>query len=169
MNHDTAVSKESADALLEGGEVVGVSGVYVAGDFSVLARQIANLASLRCIGVTRSRLSTLIGVKVSQCGSAVSILRDGLVVKVVDERATLAGETGELDLEDHTGTIGAGHGVDITLHVASIGIRALGKSSVRQSRLVHGSDRVVADNCSISEYASVLSRDAGSSQDGGGN
>lgn len=96
MNHDTAVSKESADALLEGGEVVGVSGVYVAGDFSVLARQIANLASLRCIGVTRSRLSTLIGVKVSQCGSAVSILRDGLVVKVVDCR--LSAET--QDLED---------------------------------------------------------------------
>lgn len=66
MNNDTAVSEESADALLERSEVVGVSGVYVAGDVSVLARQIANLAGLGGIGVAWSRLSSLIGVKVSQ-------------------------------------------------------------------------------------------------------
>lgn len=71
---------------------------------------------------------------------------------ILTERATLAGKTRELDLEDHTGTVWAGQGVDITLHVASVRIRALGKSSIRQSRLVHSSDRVVADNRSIPEF-----------------
>lgn len=67
MDHDTAVTKEGTDALLEGSEVVGVGSVNVAGDVSVLSRQIANLAGLRSIGVAWSCLSTLVRVKVSQC------------------------------------------------------------------------------------------------------
>lgn len=66
MNHDTPVSEEGANALLEGREVVGVSSVNVACDVSVLARQITNLAGLRSIRVAWGRLSTLIWVKVSQ-------------------------------------------------------------------------------------------------------
>lgn len=104
------------------------------------------------------------------------------------EGAAFAGETGQFDLEYDTGTIWAGQGVDVALHVTSIGVRALGKGSVRKSCLVHGPSRVLADDCSISEFlweelvckdmfeeeyldltnASALSRDAGGSQDGGG-
>ena len=51
MNHDTPVSEEGANALLERSEVVGVGSVNVTGDVSVLSRQIANLAGLRSIGV----------------------------------------------------------------------------------------------------------------------
>lgn len=68
------------------------------------------------------------------------------------ERTALAGEARQLDLEDHTGTIWAGQGVHIALDIASIGIGALGKGSVRHRGLVHSSDRVVADNCSISKF-----------------
>lgn len=66
MKHETPVSEEGADALLEGSKVVGVGGVSVTSDVAVLSRQIANLAGLGSIGVARGRLSTLIRVKVSQ-------------------------------------------------------------------------------------------------------
>jgi hypothetical protein len=95
VNHDTPVPEEGADALLEGSEVVGVGNVDVAGDISVLSRQITNLAGLRSIGVAWGRLSTLVRVKVSQCRSTVSTLRNGLVVKVVD--CHLSAEFEDLD------------------------------------------------------------------------
>lgn len=66
MKNETPVAEEGADALLEGGKVVGIGGVSVASDVAVLSRQIANLARLGSVGVAWSRLTTLIGVKVSQ-------------------------------------------------------------------------------------------------------
>lgn len=87
-------------------------------------------------------------VEIEGCGQ-----RAGLT-----ERTALAGETGEFDLEDYTGAIWTGQGVDGTLHVAAVGIRALGESSIGQSGLVDGSDRVVVDDCSISKFLGEVSR-----------
>lgn len=68
------------------------------------------------------------------------------------ERATLAGDVGELDLEDHALAVWARQGVDGTLYIASVGIRALGESSIGQSRLVDSSNRVVVDFCGITKF-----------------
>lgn len=88
MDDNGAVSEERAKSLQGRGVQVSVDSLVDvtaidAGDLSVLAAEVSNLASLGCGGVTRRVLAADEGVKMGKCFSAVAALWNWIDVDVI--------------------------------------------------------------------------------------
>ncbi len=189
MDDDRSVSEERGGALLGGGVEVEVGGLEGsgAGDFAVLACEVADLAGCRFGGVAGGHFAALVGVEMGEGGGAVSGGGDGLVVDVVDwevkcQYGWFDGRVGVVDrwivsLTEWTKRrVGEAVEVDIPHDAGAVRVRGssdlatdVGGGSVGEDGLVGDTGGILGGDGRIAEFAGRLSESDCGEKGGGDN